>query len=107
MQGAVIIMKPFSRLLLTIGLAVAMSCASADTLLIDALSQAPSNSPSGLPRPVNGETMALVQARFGAPEQELGAIGEPPITRWVYDGFTVYFEYDRVVNSAVHLKPAE
>jgi hypothetical protein len=29
-------------------------------------------------------------------------VGDPPITRWVYDRFTVYFENDRVIHSVVH-----
>ena len=100
-------MKPLIRLLLTTSLTLAVFSTSADTLLINALSQAPANSPSGLPRPVNGESMDTVRAKFGSPVEELGAIGSPPITRWVFDKFTVYFEYNRVVNSAVHLDPTE
>lgn len=107
MKGAVDIMKPLFRLLLAASLQLALFSTSADTLLIDAISKVPANSPSGLPRPVNGETMDMVHARFGAPVEELDTIGNPPITRWVYDKFTVYFEYNRVINSAVHLAPTE
>ncbi len=100
-------MKTLSTLFLALSLSITAYAASADTLLIDALSQAPTNSASGLLRPVNGESMEMVHTRFGNPVEKLSSIGNPPITRWVYNGFTVYFEYDRVVNSAVHLDPAE
>ncbi len=100
-------MKQLFRLLLAVTLTLTLFATSADTLLIDAISKAPANTPSGLPRPVNGETMDMVHARFGSPLEEMDAVGNPPIIRWVYDKFTVYFEYDRVINSAVHLAPAE
>lgn len=100
-------MKPLFRMLLVAGLSLTVFSISADTLLLDAISKAPPNDPSGLPRPVNGQTMDMVHARFGAPVEELDAVGSPPITRWVYAGFTVYFEHNRVINSAVHLAPTK
>ncbi|MCP3670372.1 MAG: hypothetical protein GY814_08045 [Gammaproteobacteria bacterium] len=100
-------MKQLLNLLLATSLTLTLFSTSADTLLIDAISKAPANSPSELPRPINGETMDMVHTQFGNPVKKLNAIGTPPITRWVYDRFTVYFEYNRVVNSAVHLAPAE
>ncbi|MEJ2528847.1 MAG: hypothetical protein P8Z39_01865 [Gammaproteobacteria bacterium] len=99
-------MKPLFRMLLATCISITMYSANADTLLIDAISKAPPNTPSGLPRPVNGQTMDMVHAKFGAPIEELSPVGNPPITRWVYDKFTVYFERDKVINSAVHLNQA-
>jgi len=29
------------------------------------------------------------------------AVGDPPISRWEYADFTVYFEYDRVVHAVL------
>jgi hypothetical protein len=49
--------------------------------------------------------MNMVKARFGKPNEKLPAVGTPPITRWVYDEFTVYFEHKMVVHSALHLGP--
>ncbi len=57
--------------------------------------------PSDLPRPARGITMQQVEARFGAPAARHEAVGEPPITRWDYAGFSVFFEHDRVVDSVV------
>jgi hypothetical protein len=71
-----------------------VSGVAADTLLIESMQQA-----AGLERPARGDSMAQVEGRFGAPEQVVPAVGQPPITRWVYPGFTVYFEGDRVVHA--------
>jgi hypothetical protein len=57
--------------------------------------------PSNLPRPSGGMTMHAVEAKFGAPQQRQAAVGEPPISRWDYQGFTVYFERDRVIHTVV------
>jgi hypothetical protein len=49
--------------------------------------------------PRRGTRMSDVEARFGAPLNRAAAVGEPPITRWDYDGFSVYFERDLVLHS--------
>lgn len=72
----------------------AASGAVADTLLIDNARQS-----AGLERPARGDSMAQVEARFGAPEQAIPAVGQPPVTRWVYPDYTVYFEGDRVLHA--------
>lgn len=43
--------------------------------------------------------MNEVERVMGAPQQMLPPIGEPPITRWVYDDYTVYFEFDRMIHA--------
>lgn len=55
--------------------------------------------------PTRGMSMAQVEARFGAPGERFAAVGQPPITRWVYPTFVVYFEYQHVVH-AVATRPA-
>ncbi|MEE4161233.1 MAG: hypothetical protein V2I25_01920 [Woeseiaceae bacterium] len=50
-------------------------------------------------RPVRGMTEQSVEARFGEPSSRVAPVGEPPIARWEYPGFIVYFEYDRVIHS--------
>jgi len=57
--------------------------------------------PSDLARPSRGMTMHAVEAKFGAPQQRQAAVGEPPISRWDYQGFTVFFERDRVIHAVV------
>jgi len=72
--------------------------ASADTLLIERAQEKPA-----IALPVRGQTAADVEARFGAPQQKLEPRGGqkrqwPVINRWVYAGFTVYFEKNRVID---------
>jgi len=88
---------------LALALAVATSVpAYADTLLLDAIKAAPPNSSGGVMRPRSGASMTDVVAGFGEPSSKKDAIGEPPITRWVYPQYTVYFEHDRVIDVVVH-----
>ena len=49
--------------------------------------------------PVNNMTMSVVRSEFGDPERALDAVGEPPITRWQYAEYVVYFEHDQVIIS--------
>ena len=68
-----------------------------DTLLVERVQSEPANLPA------RGLTMAQVEARFGAPQQRLDPRGGqkrqwPTINRWVYPGYTVYFERTRVID---------
>ena len=68
--------------------------AQADTLKMDGLSAG-----SGDARPARGMTQSSVQSRFGSPVSVRAPVGEPPITRWEYKDFVVYFEHDRVIHA--------
>ena len=75
--------------------------AGADTLLIQRVKAAGQEN-----LPHRGASMASVEADFGAPTQKHAAIGggsanTPPITRWDYPEFSVYFENSHVVNSVL------
>ncbi|HEX5514130.1 MAG TPA: hypothetical protein VFY81_07020 [Gammaproteobacteria bacterium] len=72
------------------------SAAYADALLLDKVQQ---DAPQSADRPTRGMTMDAVASRFGEPAERIAAVGEPPISRWVYDGYIVYFEKDRVLHS--------
>jgi len=72
---------------------------SAETLSI--INQ-PENSENGVLRPTRGMTMQQVEAKFGAPASINPTVGEPPITGWVYDQYTVYFEHQYVIHAAVN-----
>lgn len=54
---------------------------------------------SSVQRPARGMTMKAVEERFGAPISRRPAVGQPPIERWDYAGFSVFFEYDRVIHA--------
>ncbi len=44
-------------------------------------------------------TMTRVESTFGAPSNRVAAVGQPPITRWEYPGFVVYFEHQHVIHT--------
>ena len=52
--------------------------------------------------PSNGQKKEYVEAQFGAPIERVSAVGEPPISKWVYQNFTVYFEHDTVLHAVLH-----
>ncbi|MGV6827560.1 MAG: hypothetical protein ACWA5Q_11350 [bacterium] len=95
-------MRSCFSILLSGALVLGASTVTADTLMVDAISQDPPNTESGLMRPKNGMTMDEVKKSSGENFSANGPVGDPPITSWTYDRFTVYFEYDRVITSVVH-----
>ena len=54
------------------------------------------------PRPARGMSMDGVERDFGPPTARRAAVGEPPITRWEYPTFTVYFEYQFVIHAVAN-----
>lgn len=54
--------------------------------------------------PKRGEHMNHVQSAYGPPVNQYDAVGTPPITRWDYEEFSVYFEHNTVVHSVDHSK---
>lgn len=54
---------------------------------------------SAADQPTRGMNKAEVRARFGAPEQIKAPVGQPPISRWRYPDFTVYFENEIALHS--------
>ena len=87
-------------------LVAALACTAsqpvgAETLLVQ---RAQAAAQANLPK--RGQSMAKVEAAFGAPVQKHAAVGggsvhTPPITRWDYPTFSVYFEDGHVVNSVL------
>lgn len=82
-------------ILLAMGLSGLSANAVADRLIMDDLD--PDRVDRSLPR--NGETMQQVEARFGAPKERIPAVGDPPISRWDYSDYIVYFEHQHVLHS--------
>ncbi|RDH81457.1 MAG: hypothetical protein DIZ80_15355 [endosymbiont of Galathealinum brachiosum] len=48
--------------------------------------------------PRRGMTTDKVENELGRPSEIIPSIGQPPISRWVYDDRTVYFEYSSVIH---------
>ena len=70
--------------------------AQADTLLVERSDQA---NVSAVPK--RGASMNQVTSQYGAPVTKHAAVGKPPITRWDYPAFSVYFEYTHVIDSVL------
>ena len=81
---------------------------SADVLLMDSIQSAPA-----VQTPRTGLSMANVRSSYGDPVKEhppvstYGNPDHPPITRWDYQNFSVFFEHDKVVHSVVHRPDAD
>ena len=80
------------------GLAGFCACAEADVVAVEngiAIKE------SSVATPSRGMTMDQVSSKFGAPVTKVPAVGSPPISRWEYPGFVVYFEAEHVIHSVV------
>jgi len=80
---------------------LACTSARADVLLIER-----SRTAQEMDLPRRGESMTSVERRFGTPSQKHAPVGggskvQPPITRWDYANFSVYFEHSHVVNAVL------
>ncbi|WP_442909146.1 phosphodiesterase [Halopseudomonas sp.] len=76
-----------------------MTPVQAETLVIPLGQQTAERSD---PMPHRGLTKSAVTQRYGEPMTRHPAVGQPPITRWDYASYSVYFEYDRVIDSVRH-----
>jgi len=91
-------MDKFRFPVLVLGVALLVSNPlAADVLLMEGIQSAPA-----IDVPRNGITMAKVRQQYGNPASEHPAVGEPPITRWDYAGYSVFFEHDLVLHSVIH-----
>ena len=50
-------------------------------------------------KPSRGMSQARVMSDYGSPRSRTPAVGDPPISRWEYDNFVVFFEYDKVIHA--------
>lgn len=71
--------------------------AAADVLLIEEVRERMQRD-----LPQNGLTKSEVEQRYGRPNERRAPVGEPPISRWLYDDHSVYFEHDLVIESVLH-----
>jgi hypothetical protein len=92
-----------TRILVALLSAAAASAAVAETIVVD--DQVQVRQPqSDVPK--RGLTMDEVEKHFGAPVTRHPTVGgssphQPPITRWDYNGFSVVFEGNRVIDAVV------
>jgi hypothetical protein len=88
-------------ILTTLAALLIASASHADTLLIDGIDM---DRPTADTRPKPGQSMTAVESTHGTPSERHAAVGgdavaHPPITRWDYPSFSVYFEHDRVIHA--------
>lgn len=94
-------MKKSTFTLLACVLLLATSLSQAEVISIADPTHQIANSPEGVIRPTQGMSMAVVEQKFGQAEQKIAAVGQPPITRWIYTDFVVFFENNLVIHSVV------
>jgi len=83
------------RLTAILFLATFCSFSLADKIIIPIGKQGSSE----LIKPEKGQSKSSVVEQFGEPNNKLGPTGQPPISTWRYQRFTVYFENDTVIHS--------
>lgn len=57
--------------------------------------------------PTKGMSKARVKSLFGEPLEDVPAKGQPPISRWKYKEFTVYFDSNTVIHCVRNFHPTE
>ena len=62
---------------------------------------------SELQLPQRGMHKETVRREFGDPEQITSAVGEPPISQWVYADYVVYLEDSWVIQAVVKHPPQD
>jgi outer membrane protein assembly factor BamE (lipoprotein component of BamABCDE complex) len=96
------ILKPYSKWLMLFAILVS-SISIADELRIPVGQQAQDK--AAIDMPTTGMSRERVRQLFGEPGTENPARGNPPISSWSYQEFTVYFESDTVIHSVRKFQP--
>lgn len=96
-------MGPIRSVVIALSLGIILAGpASADVLLMESIQSVPT-----VQTPRNGMNMDSVRKNFGNPVKEHPAVSttgnpsHPPITRWDYQDFSVFFENELVLHSVV------
>jgi len=90
-------MRKLSTLLVATVACGLTGLAAADTLQMGGTENASRFEHAG--KPTRGMTQQRVESEFGQPQTRIAPVGDPPISRWEYADFVVYFEYDRVIHA--------
>jgi hypothetical protein len=95
--------KEFTMKKLFLILSITLLCGSSVSFaqILTVPSYSVPNSSEGVMRPTRGISKSAVEQKFGSPEQKSPAVGDPPITKWTYPDFIVYFEYNHVIHSVI------
>ena len=96
----------------TAALLLAFACCSPAFADVLSVPEETAATPRRANLPRKGETMQNVLRRYGEPRQKHAPAGgdaprHPPITRWDYDGFSVFFEHAHVIDAVVPGHPPQ
>lgn len=95
--------KQLAVVLLTVSALCLPALASAETVQVPVGQQAKQK--WTMKRPITGMKQSQVEELFGSPMDWREAVGDPPISSWIYPEFVVYFEYDHVLHSVLKHTP--
>lgn len=101
------------RFLLPLSLLTLPFAAAAEILeMPDSAVPASMSSAPAVTLPAKGMLTTEVRKQFGEPTTKHAAVGggsrqQPPITRWDYPGYSVFFENNHVVDAVIPGAPAE
>lgn len=59
----------------------------------------PADASDAMRVPTRGMSMNTVERQFGMPQEKLAPVGEPPISRWIYRDYKVFFEHQHVIHT--------
>lgn len=94
-------MKHFQRAIAVLAAALLTATSSVAVAEVIKIPVGSQNAASSVERPAMGMLKPAVVSHYGEPLQRHPAVGNPPIERWDYESFSVYFEYDHVVHSVM------
>mgnify|MGYP002712770384 CR=1 FL=1 len=86
-----------------LGCTLSIQSANAEEIRIPIGEQAKDQAPIDMPS--KGMSQARVKELFGEPLEEAPPKGQPPISRWKYKDFTVYFDSGAVIHSVRNFHP--
>ncbi|MFP5305624.1 MAG: hypothetical protein ACLGI7_07340 [Gammaproteobacteria bacterium] len=83
----------------------------APALRADVLRMPEPDTAATIEKPERGMSQAAVRSRFGEPLKRHAPVGggspeRPPITRWDYSGYSVFFENSTVIDVVIPGQPA-
>lgn len=71
----------------------------AEDIVIGVTQQAPKM--AGMERPENGLSKEEVNQKYGPPQEMTDPVGNPAISRWTYQNYSVYFENNTVLHTVL------
>jgi hypothetical protein len=86
-----------------LGFTLQVQTSTAEDIRIPIGEQAKNQTPVDMP--TKSMSKEQVQALFGEPLEEIAAKGQPPISRWKYQEFTVYFDSNAVIHCVRNFQP--